>query len=204
MLWKTWIEDFSDLSNSCKSICFHDFVLSCGLSKQMWPLRNLKWFFDVITAKVKWLSFENILSVIWRFTPGISLKHINPNNASISALSVFLTHVYLPYSLNLSLRCKRAIDLFILVFVQSTILSMISLSKYKWQVVSMFSILFTLEFGTRQLVLPKMVSHFCCLPAATGCSDLHQIFFVFLSFFGPRYPQSSSKTPSLFIHTISL
>ena len=50
----------------------------------------------------------------------------------------------------------------------------------------MFSILFALEFGARQLILPKMVSHFRCLPVATGCSELYQIFFVFLSFFGPR------------------
>ena len=127
MLWKIWIEDFPDLSNSCESV--HKFVLSCGLSKQMSPLRNLRRFFDIIAPKTKWLSFENSLSVIWRFTPSIPLKYINPNNASISTLSGFSTHVYLLDSLKLSLCCKRAIVSFILVFVQSIILSMISLSK---------------------------------------------------------------------------
>ena len=112
----------------------------------------------------------------------------NPNNASISTLCVFfLTHVYLVDSLKLLLCCKRAIVPFILVFVQSTILSMISLSKYKWKVSSMFSTLFVLEFEARQLILPDMVSHFRCVLVATGCSELHQILFVFFSFFGPRY-----------------
>ena len=72
---------------------------------------------------------------------------------------------------------------FILVFVQSTILSMISLSKYKWKVSSMFSILFALEFGARQLILLEKIFHFCCLPVALGCSEflLNFIFvFVFL------------------------
>ena len=96
---------------------------------------------------------------------------------------VFLTHVYLLDPLKLSFRSKRALVSFILVFVPSTILSMISLSEYKWKVSSMFSILFSLEFWARQLILPKMVSHFHCLPVATGCSELHQIFFVFLFFF---------------------
>ena len=73
----------ANLSVSCSC------VLSCGLSKQMWPLRNLKRFFDIIAPKTKWLSFENSLSVIWRFTPSIPLKYINPNNASILTLSVF-------------------------------------------------------------------------------------------------------------------
>ena len=55
----------------------------------MWSLWNLNRFFDIIAPKLKWLSFENSLSVIWRFTPSIPLKYINPNNASISTLPVF-------------------------------------------------------------------------------------------------------------------
>ena len=141
---------------------------------------------DIITPKTKWLSFDDSLSFIWRFTPSIPLKYINPNNASISALSAFLTHVNLLDLFKLSLRYKRAIVSFILVFVQSTTLFIISLSKYKWKVSLMFSILLPLEFRTRQLILPEMVSHFRCLPVATGRSELYQIFFVFLSFFGPR------------------
>ena len=31
----------------------HSFVLSCGLSKRMWSLRNLKRFFDIIVPKKK-------------------------------------------------------------------------------------------------------------------------------------------------------
>ena len=137
-------------------------------------------------TKNKWLSFDDSLSFIWRFTPSIPLKFINPNNASISALSAFLTHVNLLDLFKLSLRCKRAIVSFILVFVQSTTLFIISLSKYKWKVSLMFSILFPLELRARQLILPEIVSHFRCLPVATGRSELYQIFFVFLSFFGPR------------------
>ena len=83
-------------------------------------------------------------------------------------------------ALNLSLCCKRVIVSFILVFAQSTILPMISLSKYKWKVSSMLSILFTLKFGARQLILPEMVLQFRCLPVATGSSELHKIFFVFV------------------------
>ena len=98
----------------------------------------------------------------------------------------FLTHVYLLNLLKLSLRCKRAIVSFILVFLHPTILPMISLANYKWKVSSMFSILLALEFVARQLIQPEIVSHFCCLQVATRCSELHQIFVVFLSFFGPR------------------
>ena len=44
----------------------------------------------------------------------------------------------------------------------------------------MFSIFFALEAGARQLILPEMVSHFCCcVPVATGCSELHEIFLCF-------------------------
>ena len=121
----------------------------------MWHLGNLKRFFEIIVPKTKWLSFENSLSVIWRFTSSIPLKYINQNNASISTMSVFLIHVYLLDSLKLSLRCTRAIVSFILVFLQSTILSMISLSKYKWKVSSMFLILFGLEFTAKQFSYPK-------------------------------------------------
>ena len=152
----------------------------------MWHLGNLKRFFEIIVPKTKWLSFENSLSVIWRFTSSIPLKYINQNNASISTMSVFLIHVYLLDSLKLSLRCTRAIVSFVLVFLQSTILSMISLSKYKWKVSSMFLILFGLEFTAKQFYLPEMVSHFRCLPVATGCSEYHQILIMFLPFFGPR------------------
>ena len=113
-------------------------------------------------------------------------SEVHQSKQRINFNSVFLTHVYLLDSLKLSLRCKRAVVLFIQVYVQSTIFSMISLSKHKWKVSSMLSILFALEFGTRQLILPEMVSHYRFLPLATGCSELHQIFFVFLSFFGPR------------------
>ena len=109
-----------------------------------------------------------------------SKQRINFNSA------YFFTHVYLLNSLKLSLRCKRAIVSFILIFAQSTILSMISLSKHKWKVSSMFSILFPLKFGARQLILHEMVLHFHCLTVATGCFELQQILFVFLSFFGPR------------------
>ena len=76
---------------------------------------------------------------------------MNSNNLSFSTLSVFLTHVYLLDSLMLSLRCKRAIVSFMLVFVQSTTLSMISLSKYEWKVFSIFSILYALEVGQDNL-----------------------------------------------------
>ena len=86
------------------------------LSKQMWLLTNLKWVFDIIAPKRKWLSFQNSLSVIWRFTPSIPRKYINRSNASISTLSAFLTDVYLLDLLKLSFPCKRAIVLFILVF----------------------------------------------------------------------------------------
>ena len=133
------------------------------------------------------MSFENSLSVIGKFIPGIPLKYINPHDASISTLSLFFfIHVYFLHSLELLLCCKHVIILFILVFGKSTILSTISLSKYKWKVSSIFSILLALEFGARQLILPEMISHFRCLPVATGCSELHQIFFVFLSFCGLR------------------
>ena len=78
-----------------------------------------------------------------------------------------------------SYHSKRALVSVILVFVQSIILCMTSLSKNKWKISSMFLILLALEFGFRQLILPKMVSHFYCLPVATGCSEFHQILFVF-------------------------
>ena len=79
----------------------------------------------------------------------------------------------------------RTVSNFVIIKISKSNI-IISLSKYLWKVSLMFSILFALEFGARQLILPKMVSHFRCLPVATGCSELYQIFFVFLPFFGPR------------------
>ena len=64
----------------------------------------------------------------------------------------------------------------------------------------MFSIWFALEFGVRQFILPEMVAHFRYLPVASRCFELYQTIFVFLSFFGLTSPQSSSKTPCLFIY----
>ena len=152
----------------------------------MCPFRNLKRFVDINAPKEKWLWFENSLSVIWRFTRSIPIKCINPSNASIPNLSVFFIHGYFLDSLKLPIRCKRAIFSFVSVFLQSTNFYMISLWKYKWKVSLMLTILFALEFGARQLILPEMVSHFCCLSVANGCSELHQSFAVFLYFFRPR------------------
>ena len=126
------------------------------------------------------MSFENSLSVIGKFIPGI------PQRINFNSLWFFLTHVYFLDSLKLLLCCKHVIVSFILVYGKSTILSTISLSKYKWKVSSIFSILLALEFGARRLILPEMISHFRCLPVATGCSELQQIFFVILSFCGLR------------------
>ena len=64
----------------------------------------------------------------------------------------------------------------------------------------MFSVLFALELWVKQLILPKMVAHFRCLPVATRSFELYQTIFVFLSFFGLASPQSSSKIPFLFIY----
>ena len=136
MSWKILIEDIPDLSNSCEFICFPQ------LFSFLWVVETNVVFeksgqFDIIAPKTKWLPSENSLSVIWR-----------------------LTHVYLLNLLKLSLHCKRAIVSFILVFLQQTILPMISLSKYKWKVSSTFSILLALEFGVRQLIQPEIISHF--------------------------------------------
>ena len=121
----------------------------------MWPLRNLIRLFDIIAPKTKWLSFKDSLSVIWRFTKSIPLKYINPNNASISTPSVFLTHVCLLHSLKLLLRCKRAIVSLILVFVQSTILSMVSSSKYNGKYLWCLQYCFLWSLGQDNLFYPK-------------------------------------------------
>ena len=125
---------------------------------EIWPLRNLKRLFLALfhqkkkkKKKKKRLSFENSLSVIGRSTPSIPLKYINPNNSSISTLFVFLTHFYFLHSLKLSLCSKHAIVSIILMFVQSTIFTMVSLSKYKSKVSSMFSI-FSLSVSGHRMI----------------------------------------------------
>ena len=98
---------------------FHSCVLFCGLSKQMWPLRNQKRFLILLHQKqndchlrLVYQSNEDLLKVfIW--SASIQTTHIiNP-----STLSVSLIHVYLLDYLKLSLHCKCATVSFILVFV---------------------------------------------------------------------------------------
>ena len=90
--------------------------------------------------------FEDLLPVfIWN-TSIQTTHHFQP-------CQFFLTHVYLLDSLKLSLCCTRTIVSFILVFVQSTIFSMISLSKYKWKVCFQFCLLWYL--GQDNLFYPK-------------------------------------------------
>ena len=79
MLWKIWIENFPDLSNSGESICFPQ------LRSFLWVAeinvafeKSERFFLGIIAPKTKWLLFENSLSVIWRFIPSIPLKYINP------------------------------------------------------------------------------------------------------------------------------
>ena len=95
----------------------------------------------------------------------------------------FITSLQMCYSFIYPSVC--AVSSFVIIEISKSNI-IILLSKYLWKVSLMFSILFALEFGARQIILPKMVCHFRCLPVAIGCSELHQIFFVFLSFFVPR------------------
>ena len=53
----------------------------------------------------------------------------------------------------------------------------LAVSQERTQLSSTFSILFSQEFGVRQLILPEMVSHFCCLPVATGLDPLSSTKF---------------------------
>ena len=88
---------------------------------------------------------KNKMTVIWEYSVSymkIYSKYsfeVHQSKQRINFNSVcFFTLVFLLDSLKLSLRGKRAIVLFILVFVHSTTLSMISLSKYKWKVSLIF------------------------------------------------------------------
>ena len=161
------------------------FLVGCRNKCGLWEIWN--GFLTLLHQKqndchlrIVYQPYEDLLQVfLW-------ITLIQTRHQCQLCLLVYLTHVYLLDSLKLSLRCKRVTVSFILVFVQSTMLFLISLWKYKWKVYLMFSILLALVFGVRQLILPEMVSHFCCLPMATGRSELHQIFFVFSSSFGPR------------------
>ena len=158
MLWKNWPEDFPELSNSCESVCFPQLCWKYGLW-EIW--KGCFWhYFTKKKKKKKWLSFENSLSVISRSTPCIPLKYINPNNSSIWTLFVFLTHVYFLHSLKLSLHSKHAIVSIIFMFVQSTIFTMVSLSKYKSKVSSMLSI-FSLSVSGHWMIWAPPKFLFC-------------------------------------------
>ena len=166
MFWKIWIEDFPDLSNSCKSICFPQLCSFLWVVETNVAFEKCETLFLTLLhqkqndchLRIVYKSYEDLLEVHQ------SKRPINFNSVC------FLTHVYLLDSLKLSIRCKRALVSFILVFVQSAILTMILLSKYKWKVSSMFS-MFALEFGARQLIPPEMVSHFRSLPVANTLSS---------------------------------
>ena len=187
MLWKIWVEDFPDLSDSCEFMSPTNmfFLVGCQSKCGLWEIWN--GFLTLLHQKQNVCHLRIVcpvshMKIYSKYSPEVhqSKQCINFNSVC------FFDSCVLADSLKLSLHCKCAIVSFILVFVQAAIFSMISLSKYKWKVSSIFSILFALEFGARQFILPEMVSYFRCLPVDTGCSQLHQILFVFLSLFGPR------------------
>ena len=107
---------------------------------------------------------------------------------SFNSVCFFWAHVHLLDSLKLSLCCKRY------SFIYPSVCAVNNL---------MFSILFALEFGARQLILPKRVSHFRCLPVANGCSKFHQILFVLLSFFWTKTTTKFFQN-TIFVHIYDL
>ena len=198
MLWKIWIKDLPDLSNSCESTCFPQLWIF------LWVIETNVAFEKSETAFSHYCT-KNKMTVIWEYSISrtkIYSKYpseVHQSKQCINFNSVCFLFFCDPYVLawfnkiitSLQMCCSfiyhsvRTVSNFVIIKISKSNI-IISLSKYLWKVSLMFSILFALEFGARQLILPKMVSHFRCLPVATGCSELYQIFFVFLPFVGPR------------------
>ena len=134
MLWKIWIKDLPDLSNSCESMCFPQLWIF------LWVVETNNAFEKSERAFWHYCT-KNKMIVIWEY----SISHtkiyskypseVHQSKQCINFNSVcflfFVTHMYLLDSIKLSLRCKCAIVSFIIVFVQSAILS---LSKYQNQI----------------------------------------------------------------------
>ena len=172
MVWKSWIDDFPDLSKSCEFICLPQlfFLVGCWNKCGLWEIWNsfltlLNQKQDECHLRIVYQSYEDLLQVfLW--STSIQTKHQFP--------ICFIRPCVFAWFIEVITSLQMSYSFIFLMFVQSTILYKISLSKCKWKVSSMFSVMFALEFGTIQLILPDMVSHFCCLPVANGCSELHQ------------------------------
>ena len=168
MLWKIWIEDFPDLFNSCECIFFSAAMLFFRVVETNLAFEKSGtafWLYCTKNRMTVYQSYEDLLEVFLRST-SIQTKHQFP--------LCFIDPCVFAWFIEVITSLQTSYSFIILVTVQSTILYKISLSKCKWKISSMFSVLFALEFGTVQLILPEMISHFCCLPVANGCSELHQ------------------------------
>ena len=168
MLWQIWIEDFPDLSSSCECICFSKAIFFLRVVETNVVFEKSEtafWRYCTKSIMTVYQSYEDLLQVfLW--STSIQTKHQFP--------ICFIRPCVFAWFIEVITSLQMSYSFIFLMFVQSTILYKISLSKCKWKVSSMFSVMFALEFGTIQLILPDMVSHFCCLPVANGCSELHQ------------------------------
>ena len=168
MLWQIWTEDFPDLSSSCECICFSKAIFFLRVVETNVVFEKSEtafWRYCTKSIMTVYQSYEDLLQVfLW--STSIQTKHQFP--ICFIRPCVFVWFIEVITSLQISY------SFIFLMFVQSTILYKISLSKCKWKVSSMFSVMFALEFGTIQLILPDMISHFRCLPMANRCSELHQ------------------------------
>ena len=114
MFWKIWIEDFPDLC--FPQLCSFLWVVETNVAFEKCEtlfLTLLHQKQNDCHLRIVYKSYEDLLEVHQ------SKRPINFNSVC------FLTHVYLLDSLKLSIRCKRALVSFILMFVQSAILTMI-------------------------------------------------------------------------------
>ena len=163
-----WIEDFPDLSSSCECICFSKAIFFLRVVETNVVFEKSEtafWRYCTKSIMTVYQSYEDLLQVfLW--STSIQTKHQFP--------ICFIRPCVFAWFIEVITSLQMSYSFIFLMFVQSTILYKISLSKCKWKVSSMFSVMFALEFGTIQLILPDMVSHFCCLPVANGCSELHQ------------------------------
>ena len=107
MVWKSWIDDFPDLSKSCEFICLPQlfFLVGCWNKCGLWEIWNsfltlLNQKQDECHLRIVYQSYEDLLQV---FLWSISIQTTHQFQFCL----VFWAHVHLLDSLKLSLRCKR-------------------------------------------------------------------------------------------------
>ena len=132
MLWQIWIEDFPDLSSSCECICFSKAIFFLRVVETNVVFEKSEtafWRYCTKSIMTVYQSYEDLLQVfLW--STSIQTKHQFP--ICFIRPCVFVWFIEVITSLQISY------SFIFLMFVQSTILYKISLSKWNGKYLQCF------------------------------------------------------------------